>query len=655
MDLADSAESAFPSRWWVRNGSRARPARPVALRAGPVELELDGAVLRHVRIGDTEILEQLYVAVRDEDWNTIPGHTVRQRVRRRTDAFDATIEIAFRHSPVRFRCRISVSGAPDGQLTYRIDGSAEGAFTYARIGLNLIHADAWYGGRPFVTRGARGEQRSSFPTEVAPQPIVDGTEQPLIRAFTELEVALTGLNVRFAFDGDEFETEDQRNWADGSFKTFSTPLDRPLPLRMAAGDELSQSATMVPVATRRRGVPDRDRGVDVQLAEDSERPLPAIGLLCASHGEALTAHEAELLRTLRLAHLRTDLDTRDARWRDRLGSAARDARALDTALEAAVVARDVIGIEAVRAALSVLDARITRLIILPAPDSEDGDYAARGHHRMLGDPLRALGPLIGGTDRSFAEMNRSAADMAPFDGVAFPVCSAVHVADDLGIAANLPVLERLAAQAREITDGSVHIGPVTLATRHGPYPRGPEGSDGLPPRVDGRQQSLLGAGWTLGAVAHLAAGGANTVTCHETTGWYGVVERDAGSAAPRHFPSIPGGAFPIYHVLADLAEFQDGSFVPTTASDPRTITALALESNGRRRILVGNLTSRPVAVDLHPLRASSVAVRRLTDRTYVAAASTPAAFRARRRSLRVEGGRVELRLAPFEVACLDSS
>lgn len=625
------------------------------MRAGAVELELDDAVLRHVRIGDTEILEQLYVAVRDEAWNTIPGHTVRKRVRRRADAFDATIELEFRHNPVMFRCRIWVSGEPDGRVTYRIDGRAEGAFTYARIGLNLIHADASYGGRRFVARGARGEQHGSFPTGVAPQPIVGGTEQPLIRAFTELEAALGGVEVRFVFDGDEFETEDQRNWADASFKTFSTPLDRPLPLRMAAHHELSQSATMVPVATHRRGVPKSDRGVHVELGEGLKRPLPALGLLCASHGEALTAHEAELLRTLRLAHLRTDVDTRDPHWRDRLGSAARDARMLDTALELAVVARDLLGIEAVRAALGMLDARIARVIVLPALDSEDGDYAARRHHRTLAEPLRALGPLIAGTDRSFAEVNRSAPDLAPFDGVAFPACSAVHVADDLGITANLPVLERLAAQAREIGGGSVHIGPVTLATRDGPYPRGPEGSNGLPPRVDGRQLSLLGAGWTLGAMAYLAAGAADTVTCHETTGWYGVVERDAGSATPRHFPSIPGGAFPIFHVLADLAEFQDGSFVPTTASDPRTITALALESNGRRRILVGNLTNRPIAVDLHPVRDSSAAVRRLTDRTYRSAALTPAAFRVRRRPLRVERGWVEVRLAPFEVSCLDWS
>ena len=43
--------------------------------------------------------------------------------------------------------------------------------------------------------------------------------------------------MRFDFEGDLFEMEDQRNWTDGSFKTYSTPLA----LLLAEGGEPGQA------------------------------------------------------------------------------------------------------------------------------------------------------------------------------------------------------------------------------------------------------------------------------------------------------------------------------------------------------------------------------------------------------------------------------
>ena len=45
-----------------------------------------------------------------------------------------------------------------------------------------------------------------------------------------------------------FETEDQRNWADGSFKTYCRPLDRPFPYDLSEGERVWQR-----VAIRVRG------------------------------------------------------------------------------------------------------------------------------------------------------------------------------------------------------------------------------------------------------------------------------------------------------------------------------------------------------------------------------------------------------------------
>ncbi len=78
------------------------------------------------------------------------------------------------------------------------------------------------------------------------------------------------------------------------------------------------------------------------------------------------------------------------------------------------------------------------------------------------------------------------------------------------------------------------------------------------------------------AVGRLAASGAASVTYFETTGWRGIVERDAGNPMPERFPSSPGDVFPLYHVFADLAEWRAGTLVDAASSDPLVIEALVV-------------------------------------------------------------------------------
>ena len=67
------------------------------LRAGPLALFYEQGDLRRIRLGDTEILRRIYVAVRDSSWGTVPAlfsnvhmlgsvlhpHAVEERVRGR--------------------------------------------------------------------------------------------------------------------------------------------------------------------------------------------------------------------------------------------------------------------------------------------------------------------------------------------------------------------------------------------------------------------------------------------------------------------------------------------------------------------------------------------------------------------------------------------
>ena len=120
----------------------------------------------------------------------------------------------------------------------------------------------------------------------------------------------------------------------------------------------------------------------------------------------------------------------------------------------------------------------------------------------------------------------------------------------------------------------------------------------LPPQVDPRQCSLLAAGWTLGSVAQPAAAGTAIATYYETTGWLGVMETEFGSPLPDKFPSTPGAVYPMYHVLADLAEPAiSGARCLETDQSP-AIQGLLLESPDRRRLLIANLTEQPKTAQL---------------------------------------------------------
>ncbi|RPH61099.1 MAG: hypothetical protein EHM81_04965 [Chloroflexi bacterium] len=54
-------------------GSPAPLPEQIPLRAGPLHLLYENGSLRHLRYGREEVLLNVYVAVRDHNWGTVPG------------------------------------------------------------------------------------------------------------------------------------------------------------------------------------------------------------------------------------------------------------------------------------------------------------------------------------------------------------------------------------------------------------------------------------------------------------------------------------------------------------------------------------------------------------------------------------------------------
>jgi hypothetical protein len=228
---------------------------------------------------------------------------------------------------------------------------------------------------------------------------------------------------------------------------------------------------------------------------------------------------------------------------------------------------------------------------------------------------------------------------------------------------NLTLVENLEGQAWTVKSARQFIGklplvvsPITLRIRPGVYPIQPEvGPDGLPPSVDLRQMSLFGAGWTLGSLKYISESGVQSVTYYEATGWRGVMETEKGSPSPERFPSIPGAVFPLYHVLADVAEFAGGSVVPSISNAPLKVVGIALQKADKTRVILANLSPEPQYVRmLHPELTKYVRVKHLNEINVEQAMRSPESFRKDQGLLlQTSANQIELCLLPYALVRID--
>jgi D-apionolactonase len=238
-------------------------------------------------------------------------------------------------------------------------------------------------------------------------------------------------------------------------------------------------------------------------------------------------------------------------------------------------------------------ARVCRWLIFHDDQKEAAKWVKVARHSLL---MVSPGvPVGGGTPFNFAELNRNRPPAGSMDVLTFAVSPQVHARDDLSIMENLEAQADVVRTIRDVAPGvPVSVGPVTLRpqgelTAASVTIPGPVAYE-LPPVVDPRQAGLVGACWTLGSLKYLAEAGAEHLTYFETTGWLGVMERETGSPLPERLRAMPGGVFPLYHVLADVGEFAGGEVLASELPLSLNYASLVLRKGSRIRILLANLT-----------------------------------------------------------------
>jgi len=604
----------------VLSGPQPDASARIPLRCGPIRLgfEAETGALRTIALGKQEILQNIYVAIRDANWGTVAPKISDVILQTDDNGFHLTFGAVCLAHDLAFYWSAEVSGDADGTLRYVMRGTAQTAFCANRIGFCVLHPLGNCVGCPCVVEHVDGTiEQAAFPETISPyQPFLQ------IRALTHS--IRPGIHATVRFEGDTFEMEDHRNWTDSSFKTYCPPLSLPFPSAFSKGQTIRQSVTLsLEIAPRARSqfffstpAPNANNGqgssIQFRIAAKSyARSLPRIGLATASHGHPHTDRDCQRLRALNLSHLRVDIPlsadvgARGPHSLSGLHTVGTEAARLCPTLQLecalflpANADRRTLTIQ-LRALKdrdkSLFRRQLARLLVFHEAEKVASRETLEQVRAAFSNAGRLRFPIVSGTNAYFAELNRGRLPLDLLGGVCYSINPQVHAFD------NASVMENLAAQAETVRSAKatysrrrISISPVTLRPRFNPNATGPEPAQlpgELPPQVDTRQMSLFAAAWTLGSLKYLGESGAFSITYFETIGWQGVMETDAGSPIPERFPSLPGVVFPLYHVLADLGEFRGGKIWSVASLFPLQAIGMFVRKANHAAFLCANLTA----------------------------------------------------------------
>ena len=563
-------------------GTDEPPAERRALCAGRLSAILEEGNLRDVCFDGVQVIRSINYLARDTSWGTYRPEITDVRISESGSAFDVSYDGLCAGPEGRFSYRMTLRGEASGKLVLKAEGTALTDFPTNRTGFTVLHPADAAGGRLTVRHSDGRIAETAFPIAISP-------DQPAIDIAALTHEPAPGLICTVEMEGDAFEMEDQRNWADASFKTYVRPLAKPRPYVIRKGETDRQGIAVTIQAGASGPRAKTASGATLSLGEVSGR-MPAMALFLDPDDLPEASAHAASLGPVQDIIVRFD----EARGHDAatLSQAAAFAASIGArlAVEAIFNALDP-DAEAKCIASALRASAIDPSAVLISPRRE---FKTRSSNALppgeaaigdLADALRAQGvrAAIGlGTPSFFTEFNRNPpAGEAAF--VFFSVTSVVHAADDVSVMETVRTYPSLIASARGLCPGkAIWLGPCTIAMRHNPYgaevAANPKRSRVPSAGEDPRHGALFGAAFVAGVAA--AAADVDRLIVASPTGRFGLID---ATGHPR----------PMQAVHAELGAAAGAERYAVSVDHP-DIAAIAFRSGQSTRVMVANLSAEDV-------------------------------------------------------------
>jgi D-apionolactonase len=530
----------------------------MVLYAGPLQMLYDRGFLRYIGYRDSEILRMIYFAARDENWDTYDHVITREEKDITWETFIIEYDSVHRkdnQDVIRWKCKIE--GFPDSSIRFTIDGEVLKEFKRNRVGFCILHPLKNLIGQPAESIDPNGKtQTGLFPVLVAPQ-------NPF-KNIRKLKWNFENRWYELIFEGDIFETEDQRNWSDASFKTFCTPADLPIPVTLPIGTKIFQRTTFRPLE-RLQPITSHENPI-IQLEKTDQRAiLPKVGLGLANENVAANKKALERIKQLNLDHVAIDVKPSQSDWISAFSQRCENAYALGLSLKVTLYLLQEANEHLNQFILLVQQnrLRIKEVLVL----TEDNPVTSTQHLKAI-LTLREKLPDVkfgAGTEGDFKEVNRNRFDATGIDFISYSANPQVHAVDDRTLIENIDGLRETGKSAALLFNGqAIHITPITLQSRSVRKP-------------DPRQKTDLAALWTLGALRATSEGKVSSITLFETFGDSGIVSPD-------------GEPFPVYFMLERVLRFRNHEIVILTNSEPLLIDAMLFTDDSSTTLMIANYT-----------------------------------------------------------------
>lgn len=542
------------------------------LHAGRLSCIYENGNLRYIKLGQQEVVRMIYGAVRDENWMTLPYAISDEEVHIGSDHFHISYIAHFKTDIISYLAHIRLEGKPDNSIRFSMQGETLSTFKRNRIGICLLHPVKEYAGQAIqIIQPDGSSYQAVFPENVSPHQPFKNVSKMNWNLKDNSEVLLT-------FQGDVFETEDQRNWTDNSYKTYSTPLDMPHPVLINKGEQINQQVTLTVSSSftpSAESIP-----VNVSFALTGRKYLfPQIGYSRAREHGALSATEIECLKQVPFDHYRVEVVFRHY-WQDDVIKVVKEAESIPALVELIVYFDDAFEsqIKELVEFMECCHKQISSILILHLQHKVTPEWLVM---KVL-PVIKTTWPVVKagyGTDAYFAEFNRAFAcsGIEGIDFVSYPINPQVHASDIRTLIENLQGQQYALAKTKILAPGkAIHIS-VSLKPAYKPdtAAQSDKNITELPPDVDVRQRSEFAAAWMLISLRYLCE--AESVTFFETVGMRGIMQGSA-SAFTQLFPAHAGELYPVYHYLQKLYQFKPVYILESHFPNPFSVDGLILEN-----------------------------------------------------------------------------